>query len=84
MLRSGQPAYGIPATRLAEKIGRSLVQNIVMLGAFTAVTGVVTREQMREAVAASVPVGTEELNQAAFESGFEYAAGRSRPQEAAR
>lgn len=84
VLRSGQPVYGIPATRLAEKIGRSLVQNIVMLGAFTAVTGVVTREQMREAVAASVPVGTEEMNQAAFESGFEYAAGRSRPQEAAR
>ena len=61
-----------------------LVQNIVMLGAFSAVTGVVPREPMREAVAASVPVGTEELNLTAFESGFEYAAGRIRPPEAAR
>jgi len=83
-LRSGQPAYGVPATRLAEKLGRSLVQNIVMLGAFTAFTKIVTREQMREAVTASVPAGTEELNRAAFDSGFEYAAGKIRPQEVAR
>ena len=82
--RAGQPAYGIPATRLAEKLGRSLVQNIVMLGSFTALTGLVTREQMREAVAASVPPGTEDLNQAAFDSGFEYAAGKNRPGEVAR
>ena len=46
--------------------------------------GLVTREQMREAVAASVPPGTEDLNQAAFDSGFEYAAGKNRPGEVAR
>lgn len=71
--KEGQPAFGIPSTRIAEKLGRSLVQNIVMLGFFTAVTRIVSREQMRDAVRASVPAGTEELNLTAFERGFEYA-----------
>ena len=68
-LKEGQPAYGIPSTRIAESLGRSIVQNIVMLGFFTAVTQLVSREQMREAVRASVPAGTDELNLRAFDAG---------------
>lgn len=71
--KQGQPAFGIPSTRIAEGLGRSLVQNIVMLGFLTAVTRIVTREQMREAVKASVPAGTEELNLTAFDRGYEHA-----------
>ena len=63
-------AYGVPATTIAERIGRSLVQNIVMLGFVTAVINLVSKEQMREAVKGSVPPGTEELNLKAFEAGW--------------
>jgi 2-oxoglutarate ferredoxin oxidoreductase subunit gamma len=73
VFKEGQRAFGIPSTRIAEGLGRSLVQNIVMVGFFTAVTGVLPREVMREAVAASVPAGTEELNLKAFDRGYEHA-----------
>jgi 2-oxoglutarate ferredoxin oxidoreductase subunit gamma len=72
VFKEGQQAYGIPSTRIAESLGRSIVQNIVMLGFFTAVTQIVSREQMRAAVKASVPPGTEELNLKAFEAGCDY------------
>jgi 2-oxoglutarate ferredoxin oxidoreductase subunit gamma len=71
-LKEGQPAFGIPSTRIAESLGRSLVQNIVMVGFFTAVTRIVARDVMREAVGASVPAGTEELNLKAFDRGYEH------------
>jgi len=70
--KKGQPAFGVPSTRIAESLGRSIVQNIVMLGFFAAVTKVVSREAMREAVRHSVPRGTEELNLRAFDSGWDY------------
>ncbi len=62
----------IPATRFAEELGRKIVLNIVMTGFFTAVTGAVKPESMREAVETSVPKGTENLNLQAFDKGFEY------------
>jgi 2-oxoglutarate ferredoxin oxidoreductase subunit gamma len=71
-LKRGQESFGISSTRIAEGLGRTLVQNIVMLGFFAAVTRVVPHDQMREAVAASVPPGTEELNLKAFEAGLAY------------
>ncbi len=70
--KEGQRAFGVPSTRIAESLGRSIVQNIVMLGFATAVTGVATQEEMREAVKASVPPGTEELNLKAFDAGWDY------------
>ena len=69
-IKDGQPSYGVASTRIAEGLGRAIVQNIVMLGFFAAVTMLVPREAMREAVAASVPSGTEELNLRAFDAGF--------------
>lgn len=70
--KKGQPAFGVPSTRIAESLGRSIVQNIVMLGFFAAVAKLMTREAMREAVRHSVPPGTEELNLRAFDSGWDY------------
>ena len=70
--KEGQLAFGVPSTRIAESLGRPIVQNIVMLGFFTAVSKIVTREEMREAVKDSVPPGTEELNLKAFDAGFSY------------
>jgi 2-oxoglutarate ferredoxin oxidoreductase subunit gamma len=60
----------VSSTRIAEGLGRAIVQNIVMLGFFAAVTGLVPREAMRDAVAESVPKGTEELNLRAFDAGW--------------
>jgi 2-oxoglutarate ferredoxin oxidoreductase subunit gamma len=71
-LREGIKTFSIPATRIAEEIGRKIVANIVMLGFFTAVTRVVSFEAMRESIRTSVPKGTEDLNIEAFERGYEY------------
>ncbi len=71
-LKPGQPSFGCPSTRIAEKLGRTIVQNIVMLGFFAAVTEIVPIDAMREAVRHSVPPGTEQLNLRAFDAGVEY------------
>ena len=71
-LKKGQPAFGVPSTRIAESLGRPIVQNIVMLGFFAAVSKIATRDEMRQAVQDSVPPGTEELNLKAFDSGYAY------------
>lgn len=62
----------IPATRIAEALGRRIMANIVMLGFFAAVTSVVSMDAIREAVRISVPKGTEELNLSAFDEGYAY------------
>jgi 2-oxoglutarate ferredoxin oxidoreductase subunit gamma len=70
--KQGQPSFGIPSTRIAESLGRAIVQNIVMLGFVAAVSGIASKEEMRDAVAHSVPRGTEELNLRAFDAGWDY------------
>lgn len=71
-LKKGQPSFGVPSTRIAESLGRKIVQNAVMLGFTGAATKLVPREALRDAVEHSVPHGTEELNLKAFDAGFEY------------
>jgi 2-oxoglutarate ferredoxin oxidoreductase subunit gamma len=68
----GSRLFKIPATRLAEKLGRKIVANIVMLGFITSVTEVVSYDSMKKSLFDSIPRGTEELNLKAFEKGFEY------------
>jgi 2-oxoglutarate ferredoxin oxidoreductase subunit gamma len=68
--KKGQPSYGVSSTRIAEEIGRTIVQNIVMLGFFAAASKIVPLEAMRDAVCDSVPKGTEELNLRAFDAGW--------------
>lgn len=62
----------IPATRIAEELGRRIVANVVMLGFVAAVTQVAAADSLRRAVLDSVPRGTEELNERAFAAGLEY------------
>jgi 2-oxoglutarate ferredoxin oxidoreductase subunit gamma len=62
----------VPSTRIAESLGKTIVQNIVMVGFFAAVTKIVPPETMREAVRESVPPSTEDLNLAAFDAGYRY------------
>jgi 2-oxoglutarate ferredoxin oxidoreductase subunit gamma len=63
--------YGVPATRIAEKLGKRVVQNIVMLGFFGAVTEVVSRKAMEQAVLSSVPASMAALNKDALQAGYE-------------
>lgn len=69
--------HRVPSTRLAEELGRKLVQNIVMVGFITAKTGMLPTEAVRESVRQSVPEGTEEMNLRAFDVGLEYARANS-------
>lgn len=71
-LPPGIRAFGVPATRIAEELGRRMVLNIVMVGFFTAVTRLVAEDAARKAVADSVPPSTIDLNVKAFERGLEY------------
>ncbi len=66
--------YGVPATRLAEELGRKVVLNIVMVGFFAAVTNMLDPDSLRQAVGDSVPPAMQKLNLQAFDKGFEYGA----------
>ncbi|MCK9150397.1 2-oxoacid:ferredoxin oxidoreductase subunit gamma [Methanobacterium alcaliphilum] len=62
--------YKAPATRTAEKeVGLSIVANIVMIGAITKITNVISIEAAENAIKDSVPPGTESKNLSAFEAG---------------
>ncbi len=64
--------FRIPATKIAEELGRKIVANIIMLGAFVAVTSALDEKAVKESIKANIPKGTEELNLTAFEKGYEY------------
>src|SRR5580700_9430189 len=64
--------FSIPATRIAEVLGKRMVLNSVMVGFFTAVTKLLTADAVRKAVADSVPASFRELNLKAFDKGYEY------------
>ncbi len=69
---AGVRAFAVPATRLAEELGRKVVLNIVMVGFFTAVTNLLDADSVRKAVEDSVPPALQKLNLQAFDKGFEY------------
>ena len=80
-LKGSIKVFSIPATRIAEDLGKRMVLNSVMVGFFTAVTKLLDPDAVRKAVADSVPASFRELNLKAFEKGFEYG---SRPEANAR
>jgi len=64
--------FKAPVTRTAEEVIKlRVVANIVMIGAITKATRVVSEEAARKAIAESVPPGTEKKNLAAFEAGMD-------------
>jgi 2-oxoglutarate ferredoxin oxidoreductase subunit gamma len=77
----GIRVHGVPATRLAEELGRRMVMNVVIVGFFGAVTRLLEADALRRAVEDSVPAAMRELNLRAFDKGFEYGAA-SAPVEA--
>ncbi len=68
----GDDPHRIPATRLAEALEHRVVANVIMLGFFTAVTGLIRREAMEQAIESSVKTKSAPLNLRAFAQGYEY------------
>ena len=71
-LKPGVRLFSVPATRIAEELGKRMVLNSVMVGFFGAVAGLLDPESLRKAIADSVPAGFRELNLRAFDRGFDY------------
>jgi len=53
-----------------EAVGKTMVANIVSLGAIVGLSKVVSRQSIERAILARVPKGTEDLNRRALEAGF--------------
>ncbi|HML03257.1 MAG TPA: 2-oxoacid:ferredoxin oxidoreductase subunit gamma [Candidatus Bathyarchaeia archaeon] len=64
--------YPVPATSMAEEMGKTIFANVIMLGALTAITTLVSGEAMKKAILSNIPKGTEKLNLEAYEKGYEY------------
>ena len=63
--------YGLPFTRLArEEAGHIMVANVIALAAIAALTDVVSRDSLTNAVLARAPRGTEDKNRKAIDIGF--------------
>jgi 2-oxoglutarate ferredoxin oxidoreductase subunit gamma len=71
-LKGDLKVHAIPATRLAEELGKRMVLNSVMVGFFTSVTKLLSADAVRKAVADSVPPSFRELNLKAFDKGYDY------------
>ena len=67
----GVTIYRLPILSTAsDKLGKSMVANIVALGVINKITGMVTKESLEKAVLSRVPKGTVELNKTALAEGY--------------
>jgi 2-oxoglutarate ferredoxin oxidoreductase subunit gamma len=64
--------FMVPSTKMAEELGKTIVANVVMLGALVATTDLTTLEAFKKSLLRNIPKGTEQLNLTAFEKGYEY------------
>lgn len=65
--------FSIQATKFSEDLGKKIVANIVMLGFFTGITEMVSREGMLKAIESTVPSKMFDINKTAFEKGLQEA-----------
>jgi len=64
--------FMVPSTKMAEHLGKTIVANVIMLGALVALTNVTTLEAFKNSLLSNIPKGTEKLNLTALERGYEY------------
>jgi len=64
--------FMVPSTKIAEELGKTIVANVVMLGALVAITDLTSAEAFKNSLLSNIPKGTEKLNLTAFEKGYEY------------
>jgi 2-oxoglutarate ferredoxin oxidoreductase subunit gamma len=71
---AGERVYRVPATKIAaEEFKKTLVANMVMLGAVVAVTEVVALDSLKKSVGEVGPKGSADINTQAMDRGFEWA-----------
>ena len=64
--------YPIPVTDIAEmKLGKRVVANMVMLGALSAIIGIVSYDALAQSIGETLPKKMVDLNLAALKEGFE-------------
>jgi 2-oxoglutarate ferredoxin oxidoreductase subunit gamma len=66
------PVREVPATSIAEVLGRRIVANMVMLGFVASNLDLIDRDALVKSIETSVRKDTITLNLQAFESGYEY------------
>ena len=71
-VKKGIEVYSIPSIGFAEEMGVKMMANIIMLSFMTAITQVVSYDALKEAIATSVPKGTEEKNLSGMEKGYGF------------
>jgi 2-oxoglutarate ferredoxin oxidoreductase subunit gamma len=65
--------FKVPATRIAERLGKKIVANMVLVGAIIGLTDMVDTAAVEKAISKYTPRGTEQLNLNAFKSGYDFA-----------
>lgn len=71
----GRKVFSVPFTEIAEEeCGRPAMVNIVALGFFAAVSGIIDRKSIRQAILARVPKMSEDVYIKAYEAGLKAAA----------
>jgi 2-oxoglutarate ferredoxin oxidoreductase subunit gamma len=69
--KHAERVYKIPATEIAKnELKNGMVVNVVMLGALVGISGLVSENSLKKAVAEGVPVKTLELNLKALDRGL--------------
>ncbi len=63
-------SYAVPATQIAESLGRRVVANIVALGALARLTDIPSLAAIEDALLRRVPKGTDKLNRSALLAGY--------------
>jgi 2-oxoglutarate ferredoxin oxidoreductase subunit gamma len=76
----GSDVIPLPATRIAEALGRRIVANVVLLGCLLRHTSVVSREAVEQAIRETIKPAAVDLNLEALSAGFEH--GATAPAEA--
>jgi 2-oxoglutarate ferredoxin oxidoreductase subunit beta len=64
--------FRVPATQIARENFRVVVANNVLMGFVCKVTSIIDKNCLKAAILKSAPPGTEEMNLAAFESGYKF------------
>ncbi len=67
------PHRGIPATRIAEELGRRIVANVVAVGFFSGATGLISPEAGEQSIRNTLRPKLVDLNLKAFNAGYEWA-----------
>lgn len=69
-----QRVISVPILETAtEKVGKSIVANIVAIGVIQEATQIISKEALESAVLSRVPKGTEDLNKMALDAGYALA-----------